>query len=119
MGDLTQNFSRWEFECPCGCRHDHVHEELVERLQKVRTNFGPITVNSGCRCEAHNRTVGGKTASAHLRGWAVDLRCPNSFSRFHLLKHLVNEGFRRIGIGQGFIHVDFDPGKPQSLIWLY
>lgn len=119
MGDLTKHFSRWEFECSCGCEFDRVQVAFVERLQKVREKFGPITVHSGCRCEAHNLSVGGSPSSSHLKGLAADLRCANSLSRYLLLKILMAEGFQRIGMGQEFVHVDLDPLKPQPLIWLY
>jgi len=119
MGDLTKHFSRWEFECSCGCGYDQVHVELVKRLQNVRENFGPMTIHSGCRCAPNNRSVGGSPLSSHLRGLAADIRCSNSLSRFNLLSGLTAQGFKRIGIGQEFIHVDMDPDKPQSLIWLY
>lgn len=119
MGDLSQYFSRREFECSCGCGYDQVQVELVKSLQKVRENFGPMTINSGCRCASHNRHVGGSPQSSHLRGLAADIHCANSLSRFNLLRFLMAEGFRRIGIGQEFIHVDQDQSQPQSLIWLY
>jgi uncharacterized protein YcbK (DUF882 family) len=119
MGNLTKHFSRWEFECSCGCKFDQVQAEFVERLQKVRENFGPLTVHSGCRCEPHNRSVGGSPQSSHLWGLAADIRCANSFSRFHLMRSLMEEGFQRIGLGQDFIHLDVDRAKSQSLIWLY
>lgn len=119
MGDLTRHFSRWEFECPCGCENDEILIEFVRRLQKTREIFGPMTINSGCRCEPHNRRVGGSLESSHLRGLAADIRCPNSLSRFHLIRSLMGEGFHRIGIGKDYLHVDMDAEKPQSLIWLY
>lgn len=119
MGDLSRYFSRQEFECSCGCGFDQVQTELVLRLERVRENYGPLTINSGCRCGAHNRHVGGSPTSSHVRGLAVDLGCSNSLSRFNLLRCLLAEGFQRIGIGPNFIHVDVDLSKPKSLIWLY
>lgn len=119
MGNLTKHFSKWEFECSCGCKYDQMQVEFVMCLQRVREKFGPITINSGCRCEPYNRSVGGSPQSSHLRGLAADIRCSNSYSRFKLLRSLMEEGFQRIGIGQEFLHVDMDPDKPQSLIWLY
>jgi uncharacterized protein YcbK (DUF882 family) len=119
MGDLCKNFSRREFECSCGCGYDQIEIELVESLQKVREYFGPMTIVSGCRCGPYNRSVGGSPTSSHLRGLAVDIRSANSLSRFNLVRCLLAEGFKRIGIGQDFIHVDQDSSKPQFLIWLY
>lgn len=119
MGDLSKNFSRREFACPCGCGFDQIHIELVKRLQKIREKHGPLVINSGCRCERHNGRIGGAPESSHLAGWAVDLRCLGSFSRFVLIRVLLKEGFQRIGVGGNFLHVDADPEKPQTVMWLY
>jgi len=69
VGDITKNFSRWEFACKCGCGFDDIDLCLVHRLQVVRDILDvPITVTSGCRCKAYNYSdeVGGKPASLHL-----------------------------------------------------
>ena len=48
---------------------------LVENtLQPLRDLYGkPITVNSGYRCEALNKRVGGARTSQHMTGQAVDI----------------------------------------------
>lgn len=48
---------------------------LTDRLlDPIRQAWGaPIRVNSGYRCPALNRAVGGSSASAHLRGEAADI----------------------------------------------
>ncbi len=48
---------------------------LVEGvLQPLRDVYGkPITVNSGYRCEALNKRVGGARTSQHMTGQAVDI----------------------------------------------
>jgi len=75
MGDLTKNFSRWEFACRCAekCGFDTIDFKVLEVLQRLRDHFeSPITINSGCRCEAHNIRVHGDSKSQHLKGRAVD-----------------------------------------------
>lgn len=43
-------------------------------LEPARQRLGkPITVNSGYRCQVHNKTVGGVANSQHMRGEAVDI----------------------------------------------
>lgn len=75
MGDMTRNFSRWEFACPDKCGFDEIDERLVHRLQVVRDIMGlPIKINSGCRCSKHNKEVGGESVSFHLAGMAADWR---------------------------------------------
>jgi len=64
MGDLTRNFSRSEFACPC-CGRADVDMRLVEALQELRDLAGvPVRVNSGFRCAKHNREVGGAAGPA-------------------------------------------------------
>ena len=35
------------------------------------------------------------------------------------MSSLIRAGFKRIGIGSTFIHVDLDLDKPQNVFWLY
>jgi uncharacterized protein YcbK (DUF882 family) len=120
MGDLTENFSRWEFACKCGCGFNDINIELVEELQEVRDmTGGSLFINSGCRCENHNSSVSKAVKlSSHVKGRAVDIKCDNSAFRGLLLPLLASR-FNRIGIGTDFIHVDNDPDKPQDVIWVY
>lgn len=108
MGDLTKNFSKKEFACKCGCGFDAISPKLVEKLQGIRDHIeNPIIISSGCRCENHNRLQGGHSDSAHLKGFAADILCTDSASRFELLS-LAVKIFARIGINSRFIHVDID-----------
>lgn len=75
--DDIKYFSRKEFRCKCGKCGGYPVEpswDLVEVLEKIRTHFGvPVTVNSGVRCETHNKNVGGASKSQHLYGTAADI----------------------------------------------
>ena len=55
-------------------------EALVDNvLDPARQAFGgPVTVNSGYRCEKHNAEVGGVKNSQHLRGEAADIHCDDN-----------------------------------------
>ena len=119
MGDLTRNFSRWEFACKCPCKSDHISMELVNRLQLIRDVWGPMFVHSGVRCEAHNKKVNGYPGSEHIYGEAVDIRCCSSIPRFELIELLFKHGFRRIGIHEDFIHAGIGKSKTQNVIWVY
>lgn len=93
--------------------------ELVHRLDLLRARFGkPVLVVSGIRTPEHNAEVGGVNESAHIGGWAADIVCMGSKDRYRLVR-IALILFRRIGIGDSFIHVDLDPTKPQDVIWLY
>ena len=67
-------FKREEFACKCGCGFDTVDAELLDVLVEIRLRFGkPITINSGCRCETHNKNEGGSPNSQHVLGRAADI----------------------------------------------
>ena len=87
-GDLTDNFSRWEFACKCGCGFDQIEMNLVEQIQRFRDLLWiatgkeiPLTISSGIRCEAYNEKIGGTKHSYHMAGMAVDIvigdNCPS------------------------------------------
>lgn len=69
-----KNFTRSEFACKCGCGFDTVDYKLVEYLDAIREHFdAKMTVNSGCRCKAHNTSINGAPKSLHLIGRAADV----------------------------------------------
>lgn len=111
---LTNNFSRSEFACKCGCGKNDISPELVNMLQKIRTAMGePITVTSGCRCEKHNKAVGGVENSWHVKGLAADITCRSGASKlFNVIKTLRHDGrlyelsFCQYYQKQNFVHVD-------------
>ena len=71
---MSKNFKRSEFDCKCGCGHNVVTQRLVDTLQEIRDYTGkPVIIVSGCRCETHNRKVGGVPESAHIIGEAADI----------------------------------------------
>lgn len=77
MGDISENFSRSEFKCHCpeDCGFEAVDKELVEILEKIRDEFGkPIYLNCACRCLRHNRDIGSRDNSQHVKGMAADIR---------------------------------------------
>ncbi len=51
---------------------EHVLEPAHQRLGK------PITVNSGYRCQVHNKAVGGVANSQHMKGEAADVCCEDN-----------------------------------------
>ena len=75
---LTEHFSVSEFRCKCGRTHDTlIDPKLPEMLEKLRTKLGckAITVNSGYRCAAHDKSVGGGGSGMHTKGLAADIVC--------------------------------------------
>lgn len=119
MGDISVNFSLWEFTCKCGCGMYSINLDLVILLQEMREDIGALAIASGCRCAKYNRTVDGKSNSAHLRGNAVDIACTSSRQRLAIIIAAVDLGFVRIGIHEQFIHLDIDQSLPQEVLFLY
>lgn len=75
---LSANFMASEFACHCGCgfgmKPGDVDPRLVIGLQTIRHWLNvPLHVNSGCRCPAHNKVIGGEKDSQHLQGKAADI----------------------------------------------
>lgn len=71
-------FSRDDFACKC-CGKSKIDDKVVELCKRIEQAAGmPLTVNSGHRCETHNRAVGGKPNSEHTKGRAADIACGTS-----------------------------------------
>lgn len=107
------------FFCPC-CGNSIIDHLLLTRIDNMRELKGaPIWVNSGFRCKKHNAAVGGNPNSEHMDGKGADLRCTSSMDRFELIEYALQVGFRRIGIGNTFVHVGSCKKRPQDVIWVY
>ena len=122
MTKLTDHFSKEEFDCQCGCGNGDIviSENLVFQLECVRIHYGkPMRINSGIRCLSHNKKIGSRDTSSHIKGLAVDISCGDMRTRLELVKKLLRDGeFERIGFHRDFIHVDVDYDKPKG-IFLY
>ena len=120
------NFKLHEFRCKCGCGLANPNPRLLERLNDLREVAGiPLHITSGSRCLEHNRSIGSKDTSSHVpkgeSGYtdAVDIRTESSTERFKVMDAAMKIGFRRIGFGKGFIHVDVDLFKADNVMWDY
>ena len=77
---LSRNFMRSEFTCPC-CGAGQMNYHLIAGLQFLRDRLGvALHINSGFRCPAHNKAVGGVVNSNHLKGLAADVACPAGYT---------------------------------------
>lgn len=109
---------REEMRCKCGCGGLVVDEAFLERLNKARAiAHTPFRINSGYRCPTHNVAVGSKSRN-HVSGRAADIACTHGALRLRIILALLEVGFRRIGVGQTYVHVDDMPDMPHS-IWVY
>ena len=120
--ETIKYFKPEEFDSPdrsgSGIMMSHLLIKLLEEL-RVKLNE-PIKINSGYRTKEHNEKLKGAVEnSAHTRGLAVDITCPDSSYRYVLVKAAIEIGFLRIGVGRDFLHLDMDEEKPQAVVWLY
>lgn len=105
---ISQNFSREEFACKCGCGFAVVDKELVHVLEVVRTHFNaPVAINSACRCEQHNKDVGGSEGSKHKLGIAADI-VVSGVEPSLVYDYLCEYAVDKYGIGKykSFTHID-------------
>lgn len=111
--DSIKYFKREEFHCKCGkyCNGYPVEPDLgmVRIADAIRERLGaPVRVNSGIRCEDHNRAVGGASGSQHLYGKAADLQKPSGVtpSRMAEIAEDIMGDTGGIGIYSWGIHID-------------
>lgn len=111
----SPNFTRKELDCRCGCvAPKHIQRNLAKlasSLEKMRPLVpgGKIAVNSGYRCPAHNKAVGGASKSQHMSGLAADLRVPPGSQNKYVKAAMQVPEFNNGGIGvypNGGVHVD-------------
>ncbi len=98
MGDISEHFNRNEFACKCGCGFATVDVELIQVLEDLRQHYGPVRVNSGCRCSSHNKSVGGSSDSEHMRGTASDITV-DGYSPAKVQQYLLAKYPSKYGIG--------------------
>lgn len=113
---LSKNFSLSEFNSKDGAdMPPEVFKNVVlvaKNLQVLRDFIGqPITVNSGYRSPAHNKSVGGAKSSQHLLGKAADIvvkgHKPDVVTE--IIMELIKEGRMSqggIGVYNTFTHYD-------------
>ncbi len=122
MGDLTKNFSLYEFRqrnpyLPVPAKYHQNVLRLAEQLQALRDVVGPITIRSGWRSLAKNTKIGGAEKSQHLTAKAADFVVPGVSKAtvycaiLRLIPHVMDEG----GLGWygegGHIHYDVRGSK--------
>lgn len=55
----------------------------IHVLEKVRLNYNkPVIINSGYRCPALNKVIGGAKNSQHMTGQAADIEVPGIDNKF-------------------------------------
>lgn len=113
---LTDNFSRWEFECKDGSEMpDYVVfnvYKLAVALQTIRGCIGyPISITNAYRSLEHNRSIGSKDTSQHILGKAADLQVEEMsvLDLYETIETLIDWGHipeGGLGIYNTFVHYD-------------
>ncbi len=112
------DFKIEEFACKCGCGENKMQNEFLERLQSFRTEIGiPFRIDSGFRCKRHNKKVGGKPNSFHLKGRAADISI-KAFSGLQLHEFLWHAfaAFNGVGVAKYYVHLD---NRDTKASWVY
>lgn len=121
MGDgvILKYFKEKEFDCAC-CGKNLMEPEFLFVLDQVRHVAGiPFIVNSGYRCPHHNKDVGGTPGSAHVSGYAADIKAITADQQFKIVSAALKVGINRIGVAKTYIHLDADPAKNPERLWSY
>lgn len=119
---MTDYFPIEETQCKCGCGQNWT-PQFHAKMNLIRAEVGtPMVVSSGCRCEAYDKSIGGK--GAHATGNAGDFLCSGSHAHA-ILKAALKAGVSGIGIsqrgahGSRFIHLDITEGPMRPWVWSY
>lgn len=89
---------------------------LADEFEAIRALCGsPLVVLSGYRTSDHNRRVGGAPSSQHVRGRAIDIKCPGKTvewleNRVRTRIYTPGSAIHGLGIYPTFIHFDIRPG---------
>lgn len=114
-------FKESEFKaCKPACSLQDMKQSTMDRLDRARGLAGiPFVLNSAYRSQQWELSKGRTGNGAHTTGRAVDIRCNTSWNRMKIVEACLKAGFRRIGIGDTFVHVDDSPNLTQDVIWIY
>ena len=114
-------FKESEFRaCKPSCSLQNMDQDFMTMLDALRAQAGiPLVLNSAYRSKEYEKNKGRSGNSAHTRGKAADIRCNASGNRYKIVKAALELGFKRIGVGKNYVHVDTDKSLTQEVIWHY
>ena len=118
---MLKYFSDEEFKRAIpSCSLSDMDEQFMLKLDDARNLSGvPFFINSAYRSVDYEKSKKRSGLSVHTQGKAVDIRCFTNDMRYLIVNACLAVGFRRIGIGRRFIHVDDGYEGCSPIIWLY
>ena len=134
---FSKDFAEWEFlrsekAQELGIKNNYAklqHKDnliilVLKFLQPLRDKLGkPIHINSGYRCEALNKAVGGAVGSYHTLGMAVDIRVdgmtPKELFEFILncVKNCSLPLPKELILEPTWVHISFVDGAKRCTYW--
>lgn len=109
--------------CTCGhdkCDHRSVKQWVLDRVQLVRDDFGPMTITSGGRCQYHPTEIHRLKPADHQNCVAVDIRYKGVVQRNQLLVLAGRHGATAVAVGAGFVHMGWREVDSNRVVsWSY
>ncbi len=97
-----------------------IDPELWKLLDALREKCEfPLPVSSGYRSKDWDMAKGRSGNGAHTKGQAVDIAVQTSYHMRVILSYALTMGFKGIGVGKGFIHLDIMDRQYPPLVWGY
>lgn len=95
-----------------------INRNLAWSLDRYRERFGATSIVSGYRDPAHNRRVGGASASRHMKADAADIRPIATVAQVRAIGRFTGIGYNA---SSGRVaHLDTRPGNPSApVVWRY
>jgi uncharacterized protein YcbK (DUF882 family) len=112
---VSKYFSSTDFDCHClrpNCNETTIDSRLAVALDSLFDVAGPFRIDSGYRCPAHNKEIGGVFDSQHILGKAADCKSIDSKTGAEMARFAENVlAFHEGGIGTypSFAHCDVRP----------
>lgn len=114
-------FTEAEFRrCTPPCSLQDMDQQFMRQLDAARASAGiPFVLNSAYRSPAWELSKGRTGRGDHPQGRGVDIRCNTSANRMKIVRALLDNGFRRIGIANTYVHAGLGKDLPQDVMWDY
>ncbi len=128
--NLTEHFTLQEMTFSSTAERRGIHNEpdsiaaanltaTAMGLEQVRALLGaPLHIDSGYRCPALNKAVGGAWNSAHLRGCAADFTCASFGTPQQIVEAIASSpiAFDQLIQEGTWVHIAFDPNPRREVL---